>query len=100
MGISPLITYMGALLTNPPLSTSAWAPDCSSLLATCKVSSSSMPPRKPSRMFIFTSTAMSLPAAFITSSITMSMNRIRFCREPPNSSLRWLVEGDRNWLIR
>ena len=34
IGISPRITYMGALLTKPPLRTSACAPDCSSRLAT------------------------------------------------------------------
>ena len=51
-------------------------------------------------MFIFTSTAISFPAAFITSSITMSIKRIRFCSEPPYASLRRFVAGDRNWLIR
>lgn len=47
-----------------------------------------VPPLKPSRIFIFTNTAISLPAACITSSITISIKRIRFSNEPPYSSLR------------
>ena len=43
---------------------------------------------KPSRIFIFTRTAISLPAAFITSFITISIKRIRFSNEPPYSSFR------------
>ena len=91
MGICPRMTYMGARLTNPPLSTSACAPQRSSSLAISSPSSSSMPPLNPSRMLVFTSTAISLPAASITSFIAIFMNRMRFSSEPPYMSLRRLV---------
>ena len=40
------------------------------------------------------------PAAAITSAITIRINRILFSSDPPNSSFRWLVDGDKNWLMR
>ena len=100
MGISPRMTYMGALLTNPPLNTKAWAPKRSSSCAMSMPSSISIPPLNPSLMLVFTITAISFPAAFITFSMHMRINRMRLSSEPPYSSRRRLVYGDRNWLMR
>lgn len=43
---------------------------------------------------------ISLPAASIASCLHIFMKRIRFSSDPPYSSRRRFVYGDRNWLIR
>ena len=96
----PRITYNGDLDTSPPLRTIASAPRSSSIFATFRDSSGSIPPVTASRMFIFTRTAVFDFAAAITLFITNVMNLVRFSNDPPHLSFRLLRNGERNWLIR
>ena len=99
-GKRPLMTYIGALLTKPPESTSASAPHLWSSLATSMQSSVSMPPLKPSRVFIFTKMATLPFPASVTAFMQRFMNLILFSSEPPYSSFLWFVYGDRNCDMR
>src|SRR5574344_1561242 len=94
------MTYIGALLTNPPLRTRQCAPRYSSLFATSIHSLTPSPPLKPSEVFVFTITAILSEAASITSFMHMSMNFILLENEPPYWSRLWLVYGERNCEMR
>ncbi|MNN91630.1 hypothetical protein D3C81_2097670 [compost metagenome] len=56
----------------------------------------SQPPSTQSVAEIRTPTAMLAGTAACTASSTRSNKRMRFCSEPPYSSVRWLLNGDRN----
>lgn len=78
-------------------------PSDSSHLAVVSDSSVLMPPRTPSAMFSLAVTAMGVPSFSTARRTAITMPRAtfaRFCSDPPNSSLRRLISGDRNELAK
>ena len=68
--------------------------------ASATVSSSPHSPPFPSTAETRKNSGLSCGHAARTVSATSSAKRMRFSRDPPYSSVRWLDTGERNWWIR
>ena len=92
IGLSSELPAVNSIASRPPSS--------SSHFAVCSDSSIGMPPRTPSDMFSFAVTAIWSPTASLTASTAPRATLARLYSDPPNSSVRRLISGDRNELAR
>ena len=100
-GAPPRNRYIGLSSELPPvISKASTVPSASIQRAVWIASSRVMPPRTPSDMFSLVRIAIRPPTASRTARRMPRANRARFSREPPYSSLRWLIFGLRNALAR
>ena len=104
IGTSPRNRYIGLTRELPAVNSIASSPPSSSShFAVCNASSVEMPPRTPSAMFSFAVTAIGVPAfstARRTANTVPRATLARLANEPPNSSVRRLISGDRNELAK
>src|SRR5690242_17059656 len=92
---------MGALYTFPPLEQSIRStPFCFTTFASAAESSTVHPFSDQSEADILKNNGYSSGHTDLTASITSSKNLILFSNDPPYSSVRKLLAGDRNSLIR